>query len=65
VTGQHVDLVTVGECHQNVRAGDAGGFENPGAGRVAVDGANVEPILQIAQDVLVRVDDGDIVGLFP
>ena len=65
VAGQHVDLVAVGERDQDVGAGDAGGLENARTGRVAVDGANVEPILQIAQDVLVHVDDGDIVGLFP
>ena len=41
-----------------------GGLENARARRIAVHRANVEPILQIAQDLLVRVDDGDVVRLF-
>ena len=36
---------------------------NARTGRIAVDRAYVEPILQIAQNFLVGVDDGDVVGL--
>jgi hypothetical protein len=44
--------------------GDSGGFENARAGGVAVHRANVEPILQIPQDLLVHIDDGHVVRLF-
>ncbi len=61
MAGQHVDLVAVGERDENVGAGDAGGFEDSGARRIADHGANVEPVLQIAQHVVIRIDDGDVV----
>ena len=33
--------------------------------RVAGDGADVEAVLQVAQDVVARIDDGHVVGLLP
>ncbi len=61
---QHVDFVAVGQRDQDVGAGDAGGFQNPRARGIAVDRADVEAILEIAQDLLVHIDDGYIVRLF-
>src|SRR6202789_482415 len=65
VTGQHVDLIAVGQSDENVGGGDARGLEDAGASRVAVHGTNVEAILQIAQNLLVRVDDGHVIRLLP
>ena len=64
VAGQHVDLVAVGQRDENIGGGDAGRLEDARAGGVAVHRTNVEPILQIAQDLLVRVDDGHVVRFF-
>ena len=35
-----------------------------GLARIALDGADVDAILQVSQQALIDVDDGDVVGLF-
>ena len=63
LAGHHVDLIADGERDQDVGLGDARGLEHRGLRGVADHGAHVEPVLQIAQHVLVDVDDRDVVGL--
>jgi hypothetical protein len=65
MTGQHVDLVRAGQRDQDVGTRDASRLQNSRARRVAAHRSDIEPILQVPQDVLVRVDDGDLVRLFP
>ena len=65
MAGQHVDLVAVGQCDENVGAGDARRLQNLRTCRIAVHRSNVQPILQIAQNLLVRVDDGDVIRPLP
>ena len=48
---------------EDVGLGGAGGLEHRRVGGVAGHGAHVEPVLQVAQHVLVDVDHGDFVGL--
>src|SRR5690606_36390375 len=55
--------VAAREGEEDVRLRRSGGFEHGRIGRVAGDGADVEAVLQVAQDLLVDVDDGDFVGL--
>jgi hypothetical protein len=62
LTGNDVDFVAAGQRHQHISVGDAGGFEHCRIGGVARYRADVESILQIAQDVLVVVDHRDFVG---
>src|SRR6185312_11493423 len=57
----HVDFVAVGERDDDVRFLSSGRRENRRVGGVSSDGAYVEPVLQVPQDVLVDVDDGDFV----
>ena len=64
VARDHVDLVAVGQRDQQVGVGAAGRLEHRGARGVAADGADVQPVLQLAQHGVVRVDDRDLVGLF-
>ena len=60
---EHVDLVAARQRDQHVGVARAGALENVGIRGVADDGAHVEPVLQLAQDVGVAVDDRDFVGL--
>ncbi len=65
LAGHHVDFVAVGQGDDDLRLRGACRFENRRVGGVADDGVDVEAVLEVAQDVLVEVDDGDFVGLFP
>ena len=46
---------------QNARAGR---LERTRTRRIALHGADVDAVLQVAQQPFVGVDDGDVVGLF-
>ena len=60
----HVDFVAVGERDDDVGFLRSGGFQNRRVRGVSCDRADIQPVLQVAQDVLVDVDDGDLVRLF-
>jgi hypothetical protein len=62
--GHHVHFIAAGQRDEDVRIGNAGRFEHRRKRGVADDGADVEAVLQIAQDLLVGIDDGDLVGFF-
>jgi hypothetical protein len=62
--GHHVDLVARGQRDDNVGRCAARGFEYRWIGGIARDGADVEAVLQIAQDFFVGVDDRDFVRFF-
>ena len=57
----HVDFVAVGQRDDDVGLRRAGRFQHRRIGGVARHGADVEAVLQVAQDLLVDVDDGDLV----
>ncbi len=63
LAGDHVDLVARGQRDEEVGALAAGGEQRRGMGGVAGDGADVEAVLQVAQDLVAGVDDGDVVRL--
>ena len=63
LAGHHVDFVAGGERDDDVRFGSAGRLEHRRVGGVAGDGAHVEPVLQVAQHLLVDVHHRDFVGL--
>ena len=58
---QHVDFIAVGERDENVGGGDSRGLENARARAIAVDRADIEPILKIPQYFFVVIDDGHVV----
>ncbi len=60
----HVHFVTVGQRDENVRVACAGGFKHAGLRAAADQRANVEAILQIAQQFVIDVDDRDFVSRF-
>ena len=62
LAGDDVDLVAVGQRNQYIGVGDAGGFQYRRMGGVAGHRADVDAILQVAQHLLIVVDDGDFVG---
>ena len=64
LAGDHVGFVGVGECDDDVGVRGAGAFKHFGIGRMSDDGADVEPVLQLAKYIGSFVDDGDFVGLF-
>jgi len=64
VARDHVGLVAVRECDEHVGIARAGGLERARARRVALHRADVDAVLQVAQQRFVGVDDGDVVGLF-
>ena len=64
LTRHHVHFVAVRQCDQDVGVARTGCFEDAGIRRAAGDGANVDAVLQIAQQLIVHVDDRDFVGLF-
>src|SRR5690606_24059527 len=53
----------VGERDEHVAGAGAGGLQGVGKGAVAGQGADVEPVLQIAQQLVVDVDDRHLVRL--
>ena len=60
----HVDLVARGQRDDDVGRSAARGFEYRWIGGIAGDGANVEAVLQVAQDFFIGVDDRDFVRFF-
>ena len=64
LAGDHVGFVGVRQRDDDVRIAGAGALEYVRIGRVADDGADVEPVLKLPQDIRSHVDDGDLVGLF-
>ena len=62
VAGDHVDLVAVGQRDQHVGARGAGLLERAWARGIAAYGAYVEPVLQVAQHVVIDIHNGDVVG---
>jgi hypothetical protein len=62
LAGHHVHFVGAGERDEDVGIGDAGRLEHRRIRGVAGDGADVEAVLQVAQQVLVGIDDRDFVG---
>ena len=63
LAGDHVHFVAVGQRDDHVGVGGAGQLEHVRVRAVAGDGADVEAVLQVAQQVVVDVDDRDVVGL--
>src|SRR6185437_15309464 len=57
----HVDFVAVGQCDDDLRLGRACRLEDRRVSRIADDGMDIEAVLQIAQHILVDIDDGDFV----
>jgi len=64
LAGEHVDFIARSERHDDVGIGRSRRFQHARIGGVAVDGADVEAVLQVAQRVLVGVDHRDLVRLF-
>ena len=64
VARDHVGLVAVRECDEHVGIARAGRLERARARRVALHRADVDAVLEVAQQHFVGVDDGDVVGLF-
>jgi len=62
--GHHVHFVRAGQRYQDVGFGNACGFQHRRMRGTAGNRAHIEAVLQIAQHVLVGVDDGDVVGRF-
>ena len=60
----HVGLVRVGQCNDDVGIRSAGPLENLRVRGMADDGTNVEPVLQLAEHVGPHVDDSHFIGLF-
>ncbi len=60
----HVGLVCVGQGDNDIGVIRTGAIEHLGIGGMPDDGANVEPVLQLAQHVGPHVDDRDFVGFF-
>ena len=62
LAGDHICLVTVGDGNQHVGVFGPGLSQCRGIGRRALNGADVEPVLQFAQSGTIAVDNGDVVG---
>src|SRR5690606_26244730 len=63
LAGDHVGLVTVGDGNHHVGVLRACLVEHGGVGGVAVHGADVQPLLQVLQELGVAVHHRDVVGL--
>jgi hypothetical protein len=63
LAGDHVDLVARGQRDEEVGALAARGEQRRRVGALPEDRADVEPVLQLAQDLVARVDDGDVIRL--
>jgi hypothetical protein len=63
LAGDHVDLVARGHREEEVGALAARGEQRRRVGGIAGYGADVEAVLQLAQHLVARVDDGDVVRL--
>ena len=64
LTGNHVDLIHIGQRDDNIGIIGACALENFRIGGVTDNRSNIEPILQFAQDVGPSIDDGDFVRFF-
>ncbi len=64
LAGDHVDLVHVRQGDDDVGVVGAGTVEHLRIGRMADDGADIKPVLELSQNLGTHVDDGDLVGLF-
>ena len=64
LAGEHVHLVARGQRDDDFRIGCTRSFQYRRARGVAVHGADIEAVLQIAQHLLVDVHDRDFVGFF-
>ena len=64
LAGDHVDFITVGQGDNHVGVVGTGVIEQPRVGTVAANRAQIEPILQFRQNLLVGIDDGYFVALF-
>ena len=62
LAGEHVGLVTVGDGDDHLGVVGAGALEHVRVRGEAVDGANVQPLLQVGQMLGILVDNGDVVG---
>ena len=60
----HVDFVAVGERDDDIGLGRAGRLQHGRVGGVSRHRADIEPVLEIAQDLLIEVDDSDFVRFF-
>ncbi len=63
LTGDHVGLVAVGDRNDHVGVFRAGTPQHVGVCAVAEDGAQIEAVLQLSEQLRNLVDDGDVVGL--
>ncbi len=64
LAGHHVHFIAGGERDDDVGGGRSGGLEHGRIGGIAGDGADVEAILQVAQDLFIGVDHRDLVRFF-
>ena len=62
LAGDHVGLVAIGHRHQHVGVVGAGLAQHRGERGLALYGADVEAVAEVAQAVAVGVDHGDVVG---
>jgi hypothetical protein len=63
LAGNHVDFVAVRERDDHVGAGTARGLEHGRVRSVAGHRADIEPVLQVAQDLIAGIDDRHVVDL--
>ena len=64
LAGDHVHFVAVGQRDEDVGVLRARGFERARIRAVADQRADIDAILQVAQQFVVGVDDRDFVGFF-
>ncbi len=64
LAGDHVHFVAVGQRDEDVGVACAGGFEHARLRAAADQRANVETVLQIAQELVIHIDDRDFVRCF-
>jgi hypothetical protein len=64
LTGDHVDFIAIGQRDDHIGIVRTGVLEQPRIGTVTADGAYIETILQIRQNLLIGIDNGDFVSFF-
>ncbi len=65
LAGDHVDLIAVGQGDENIGVSGTGRFQRRRKCSIADHGADVQPILQVTQQLIVDVDHRDLVCLLP
>jgi hypothetical protein len=65
LAGDHVDFITIGQRNDHVGIVGAGVVEQPRVGAITTDRAYIEPILQVREYLLVDIDYGYFITLFP